>query len=115
MKIIRSNQTTGFKNSPTCTGLAFPFDDKQLNIAIVTVHGRYPQKGYVTNEVCHEIAYVLSGTGTVAKRGGSEQALAKSDAVLIEPGEDYYWEGNQLEMLMPCSPAFYPEQHREIS
>lgn len=44
----------------------------------------------------------------------SEQHLTKGDAVLIEPGEVFYWQGDQLEMLMPCSPAFYPEQHKEV-
>jgi len=115
MKIIRSNQTNGFSNGATCTGFEFPFQDKQINIAVVTVNGRYPEKGYVTNEVCREIAYVLSGTGAVAKRDGSEQPLAKGDAVLLEPGEVFYWQGDQLEMLMPCSPAFYPEQHKAIA
>lgn len=114
MKIVRSDQAKAFSNSATCKGLEFPFDDRQLNIAIVTVDGRYPETGYVTNEVCREIGYVLSGTGAVCLRDGSEQPLAKGDAVLLEPGEVYYWRGQELEMLMPCSPAFYPEQHKEI-
>ncbi len=113
MKVIKNTETKHFSNSGTCEGFEFAFGDPDLNIAVVTVDGRYPEKGYLTNEVCREIAYVLSGTGVVGKRDG-EQMLAKGDAVLIEPGEVFYWQGEKLEMLMPCSPAFYPEQHKEV-
>jgi len=32
---------------------------------------------------------------------------------LIEPGEKYYWEG-KMTMFMPCVPAWYAEQHKEV-
>jgi hypothetical protein len=35
------------------------------------------------------------------------------DLVLIEPGEKYFWEGN-MDLFIPCSPAWYPEQHKLI-
>jgi len=31
----------------------------------------------------------------------------------IIKGEKYFWEG-EMEMFMPCTPAWYPEQHKEI-
>jgi mannose-6-phosphate isomerase-like protein (cupin superfamily) len=115
MKKIKSTETNSFSNSDTCSGFEFPFEDKDLNIAVITVNGRYPEKGYLTNEVCKEIGYVLSGSGAVGKSDGEIQTLSKGDAVLIEAGEIFYWQGDNLEMLMPCSPAFYPEQHKEIN
>jgi hypothetical protein len=33
---------------------------------------------------------------------------------MVNPGERFYWEGNALEMLMPCAPAFSPAQHKEV-
>ncbi len=113
MKIIKSDGTNSFSNSNTCKGYEFPFHDKDLNIAVITINGRYPEKGYLVNEVCKEVAYVLSGTGVIGKRNSTQQ-LAKGDAVFIDAGETFFWEGDRLEMLMPCSPAFYPEQHKEV-
>jgi mannose-6-phosphate isomerase-like protein (cupin superfamily) len=114
MQIITKSQTTSFSNSPTCSGEEFAFGDKDLNIAVVTVNGRYPARGHLLNKVCKEIAYVLSGHGKV---GVDDQVheLKPGDAVLIVPGERFYWEGSDLRMVMPCSPAFYPEQHVEVA
>ncbi|HEY4963626.1 MAG TPA: cupin domain-containing protein [Candidatus Saccharimonadales bacterium] len=113
MKLIPKSQTISFNNSPTCSGFEFAFGDKDINAAVVTVDGRYPEKGLLVNEVCKEIAYVLSGNGSVGV-GDMVVKLSPGDAVLINPGEKFYWEGNKLEMLMPCTPAFYPEQHKEL-
>jgi hypothetical protein len=33
--------------------------------------------------------------------------------ILIEPEEKYYWDGN-FTLFVPCTPAWYPEQHEEI-
>lgn len=113
MKTIKKADAISFSNSSTCTGFAFAFGDKDLDIAVVTVDGRYPEKGQLINEKCKEIAYVLSGNGKVGVDGKVQQ-LNPGDAVLIIPGEKFFWEGNKLEMLMPCSPAFYKEQHKEV-
>ena len=114
MQIITRSQATPFSNSSTCKGLEFAFGDKDLNVALVTVNGRYPAEGHLINEVCKEIAYVVSGTGKVGVHDQIHE-LGVGDAVLIQPGERFYWEGDDLQMLMPCSPAFYPEQHKEVA
>ena len=113
MKVVKQSETNSFSNSSTCEGVEYPFGDKDLNVAIVTVDGRYPDKGHLVNEVCKEIAYVISGTGLVGVDDVTHD-LAPGDAVLIQPGEKFYWQGEKLEMIMPCSPAFYPEQHKEV-
>jgi mannose-6-phosphate isomerase-like protein (cupin superfamily) len=113
MKVITKAQTDRFSNSDSCRGYGFSFGDKDLDIALVTVNGRYPAEGHLTNEACKEIGYILSGSGKV---GVDDEAydLEPGDAVLINPGERFYWEGKHLRMLMPCNPAFYPEQHKEV-
>jgi mannose-6-phosphate isomerase-like protein (cupin superfamily) len=115
MKIIRKSETESFTNGPTCTGYGPSFGDKDLDIAVVTVNGRYPEEGYVLNEVCKEIAYVLNGSGRLVMGNEEIQDVEIGDTVMIQPGEKYYWEGENLEMIMPCSPAFYPAQHKSTT
>lgn len=114
MKVIKKSETESFSNGPTCTGYGFPFGDKDMDIAVVTVNGRYPEVGYVLNEVCKEVAYVLRGSGRLIMGDGVAKDVGPGDAAMIQPGEKYYWEGKSLEMIMPCSPAFYPEQHKKV-
>jgi len=113
MRVISKTDVTPFSNSPTCSGFAFEFGDKDLDIAVVTVDGRYPETGHLTNKVCKEIAYVLSGNGSVGVDNVVHE-LHPGDAVMILPGERFFWQGEKLKMLMPCNPAFYPEQHKEV-
>jgi mannose-6-phosphate isomerase-like protein (cupin superfamily) len=86
--------------------------DKDINVAYVEIRGRYPDKGRVTNEVCKEMAYITEGKGKIVVEG-EEIELNELDLILLEPGERYYWEGN-LKMVVPCTPAWYPEQHKEV-
>jgi len=112
MKIVRKNQTKEFKNSAVCTGVEFPLEDKDINFSIIKVNGRYPDKNKVVNLKCKELAYIIRGSGKLFV-GSTETNLNEGDLVFIEPGEAYYWEGN-MEMFVPCTPAWYPEQHKEI-
>lgn len=74
--------------------------------------GRYPEKSYVVNEVCKELVYVIKGSGKLVA-GNEVEKINQGDVVLLLPGEKYYFEA-QLTMFMPCSPAWYPEQHKQI-
>lgn len=111
MKIVRANQAQEFKNSEACTAIEYPLGDKDINGAVIRLNGRYPEKGYVTNEVCKELVYVIEGSGRLVA-GDEEQEIRQSDLALLLPGEKYYFEG-RLTMFMPCSPAWYPEQHKQ--
>lgn len=113
MKVIYNSETVSFSNSSTCEGIEFPFKDEDINIAVVTVDGRYPDKGHLMNEISKEIACVISGSGIVGV-DEVEHALQPGDAVLIRPGERFFWQGDNLRMLMSCIPAFKPEQHKEV-
>ena len=99
MKIVHKDQTKEFKNSETCTAIEYPMDDKDIN-------------GAVINLKCKEMAYVIKGSGKIIiEEKGVE--LKEGDLVLVEPGEKYFWEGN-LVMFVPCTPAWHPEQHKEV-
>jgi mannose-6-phosphate isomerase-like protein (cupin superfamily) len=114
MKIIKKADSTDFANSNTCYGVEYRFKDKDLDIARITIDGRYPAKGHLINKVIKEIIYVLGGSGVVGV-GDKEYILRPGDAVFIKPKERYYLRGKSMRLLVPCSPAFYPEQHIEVS
>lgn len=113
MKYISKSQAEPFANGPTCTGLAYDLD-KGLDIALITINGRYPQTGHALNENAKEAAYVISGTGKIG-RDGHEQELRPGDAIFVDKNEPYYWVGDDLVILTPSAPAFEPEHHRHVN
>lgn len=112
MKIIHKNQTKIFKNSEVCTAIEYPMDDKDINGAVIELSGRYPDKGRTVNLKCKEMAYIIKGSGRLVAEG-EEIKLNERDLVLIEAGEKFFWEGN-MTIFMPCTPAWYPEQYKEV-
>lgn len=112
MKFLSKNQTKTFNNSNTCTAIEYPINDPDINIAVIKINGRYPETGRTVNLVCKELVYISEGNGKVIIEG-KEISLHQGDVVLIEKGEKYYWDGN-LTMVVPCTPAWYPEQHKEV-
>lgn len=110
MKISLKSQRKEFKNGNYCTAYEYPMDENMINGSLIVLSGRYPETGCALNEVSKEMAYVVKGSGRVTVEG-KEHALAEGDIVLIDPGEKYFWEGN-MEIFMPCVPAWSPEQHR---
>lgn len=112
MKEIRKDQTQRFKNSPVCTAIEYPLGDEDINGAVIELAGRYPDEGRVVNEKCKGLSFIISGSGKVVVEG-KEVELQEGDMVLIEPGERYYWDG-EMTMLMSCTPAWSPEQYKEV-
>ena len=96
-----------------CTAVEYPLEDKDINAVVIKIDGRYPNEGRTVNEKCKELVYVMSGKGKLVVEG-KEVDLKTGTVVLIEPGERFYWEGKELEMFMPCTPAWYSEQHKEV-
>ena len=113
MKVVKKSQSKRFKNSDKCTAYEYPLNDKDINGSVIKIAGRYPDNGSVMNEVCKELAFVLSGTVTL-NADGKKVKLEKGDEVLIEPGEKYYWDG-KCKLFIVCTPAWYPKQHREVN
>lgn len=99
-----------FKNSEACEGVAYSDKSAPVDMAVIDITGRYPEKGWAVNQVVHEIAYVKRGTGNLAIKGRGVTKLEESFVVLIEPGERYAWEGD-MTIVVACSPPFNPEQH----
>ncbi len=112
MKLVKLNQAEAFANGDKCKVLEYPLEDKDINCATAILTGRYPDKGYCVNEECKELIYVIEGKGTLNKKEEIIQ-FEKGDVILIEKGEKYYWDAN-CRIVMPCTPAWYPEQHKFI-
>lgn len=112
MKIVKQKEAVAFENSRTCKGIEYPLNDKDINFSIATITGRYPEEGYCTNLECKELIYCLEGKGELITKE-EKISFQKGDCILIQKGEVYYWEGN-CEIIMPCIPAWYPEQHKLV-
>ena len=112
MKIVRLDDAEKYQNSDSCTVYEYELNDPDINCATGTIEGRYPDKGYCVNEECKELIYVLEGFGTLNKEGEKINFKA-GDVILINKGEPYYWEAS-CKIIMPCTPAWYPAQHRIV-
>lgn len=112
MKLVKLEQAQEFSNSDKCKGLEYPLEDKDINFSIATIQGRYPDSSYCMNEACKELIYVIEGNGSLNKKDEKIE-FKKGDAILIEKGEAYFWDAH-CTIAMPCTPAWYPEQHKLI-
>lgn len=113
MEYIAAEEVKIFAKNPVCIVQEYESQDKDINIAVATISGRYPEKDWAMNEKCKEMAFVLKGSGKVHIEDRIIE-LSENDMVLILPNEKYYWEGN-MTLLLPSSPAWYPGQYKVIS
>ncbi len=113
MKFVPKDQAKKHVNGPTCVAYEYGTGDKDIDAAVGVINGRYPEQGFVVNEVCKELVCVVSGTGSVSTNSQTAR-LKPGDVVFLEANEPYYFEGDNLTIFMPCSPAWYPEQHKMV-
>lgn len=113
MKIVKKSQTNTFQNSEFCTAVEYPMGDPDINGAVIVLTGRYPETGKVVNTKCKELAYIIKGSGKLIL-DEQEVDVSEGDLVLVEANENYCWEGN-MTMFVPCTPAWYPQQHKEVN
>ena len=112
MQITTKSQRKEFKNGDYCIAFEYPREDKNINGAVIKLSGRYPDKGWAANEVCKEMGYIISGSGKLVVED-KEYELTAGDLVLINPGEKFYWQGD-MEIFMPCAPAWSPNQYKTV-
>jgi mannose-6-phosphate isomerase-like protein (cupin superfamily) len=91
MKIVKKEDAKKLKNSATSYLLEYSIglNDKDIDLAINAINGRYPNKGYCSNKECKELIYVLEGTGTLNKQDQHLDFNA-GDVLLIDKGEIYF-------------------------
>lgn len=112
MKFISKEDSEKFEHSDKCTVYEYSFGDKDIDCAIAEISGRYPESGFVVNNECKELIYVLEGEGKVVTRDNVIE-FKEGDAFIIESKEQYFWDA-RCKVLMPCTPAFTPDQYEHI-
>ena len=113
MKIVRYEESEKMSNGKDCNVWEYPLGDSDINCAVSEINGRFPDDGYCYNEICKEMFFVSSGSGILHFQNGECINFNEKDVLLIEPGEVYYLEGS-CTLVIPCSPAWYPEQHKRV-
>lgn len=100
-----------FENSPVCKGIGYAAEGASMDIAKIELTGRYPERGWVMNEISYEMAYVLSGSGEFIRENEETLQVGEGDVVSIEAGKKYAWCG-MMTIIVPCNPPFDPTQHK---
>lgn len=112
MKKIALEQTQEYKNSELCIATEYNFKDKDIDISTAEIKGRYPENGYCVNTEVKEMIYVISGSGKIITES-KIITFKQGDAILIDKGEKYRWDA-ECTVVMACSPAWTPEQHKVV-
>lgn len=55
MQIIKKENAIKGSNSKFCETLEYSFDDKDIDLGVATITGRYPESGYCVNTVSKEL------------------------------------------------------------
>lgn len=110
--IYKSFKDTELFEGKTNKTYEYNIEDADINYCIVDIDGRFPTEKWAINRKCKEMAHVLSGSGILVIEGTTYK-LKPDDVVLIDVNEKYYWEG-KMRLGIPCSPAWYPEQHEVV-
>lgn len=111
MKKWSDNEGVAFKNSELCFGREYNPGSGTIDIAKISIRGRYPQTGWGYLEDTYEMAVIVNGTGFIEIKNGYRKELVTGDVVYIEPLERFCW-GGSMDMIVPCSPAFDPAKHK---
>lgn len=113
MQVIKKNNAIKGANSDKCKTLEYSFNDKDIDLGIATITGRYPEKGYCVNKISKELIYVLEGTGKIYFDNNYIE-FEKGDSILVKPGEKYYWCTEYCVVSMSCTPAWNEKQHKLV-
>ena len=113
MKFIKSNDAVNGANSDKCKTLEYSFGDKDIDLGVAVITGRYPDAGYCVNLMSKELIYVLDGAGKLCFEDKMIE-FQKGDGILIDKNEKYYWETEYCQVAMACTPAWTEEQHQLV-
>ncbi len=110
MQIVKQKKTRRRDASPTTSVEEYLMPEKTVSGATAIIYGRYPEKGFVTNLVSHELALVLSGNGFIGTKR-KRIAIELGDCILIQPREKYYWDGH-MALFIVSAPRWRAKQHK---
>lgn len=110
MQIIKRKDVFEGSNSDKCKIFGYSFEDKDMDVCIAVITGRYPDLGYCQNLVCKELIYVLEGSGKLYFEDKVVE-FSQGDSVWIGINEKYYWDSSYCKVSITSSPAWYKEQY----
>lgn len=113
MKIIKSSEAIKAAHSDKCKNTEYSFGDKDIDLGLATITGRYPENGFCINLISKELVYVLEGSGRLCFEDRSVE-FSEGDSILINNNEKYYWETEYCKVSMACTPAWSIEQYKLI-
>jgi mannose-6-phosphate isomerase-like protein (cupin superfamily) len=111
MKKWSDNEGVEFRNSDLCFGREYKTDTGSIDIAKISIRGQFPQGGWGYLEESHEMAVITRGHGYIETKDGEREELIEGDVVYIEPMKRFRW-GGDMDMIVPCGPAFDPRKHK---
>lgn len=112
MKHLSQSQAQRFENGAV-TSWEYEMQDANLNVAPISIKGRYPENGYTSNIVSDSIVHVMSGSGAIALHDGTITELVANDQVHLLVGDTYFFEG-QLDILYAAAPSWTPQQAKHV-
>ena len=112
MEIIRKSEKRVVKPTPLVEIHEYDTEDGFVSGGTAIIKGRYPEVGYVTNEVLKELVYVLSGSGKLIMLNETVE-FSEGDVLFIDHKEVFAWEGDMV-LFMATTPKFDPAQHKEV-
>ena len=87
--------------------------DKDIDLGIATISGRYPDERYGVNLISKELIYVIEGNG-ILNFENEKIEFSEGDSILIEPNEKYYYDTEYCKISMSCTPVWSIEQHKLV-
>ena len=113
MQFIKKSNAVKGANSDKCKTLEYSFKDKDMDLGIATITGRYPENGFCVNTISKELIYVLDGNGKLYFENNCIE-FEEGDSILINSNEKYYWDSTYCIVSMACTPAWNEEQHKLV-
>lgn len=112
MQFIPRLQAERYQNG-SVVSWEYAMKSARLNVAPISINGRYPIEGFTSNTVSDSVVHVTQGSGFLYLIDGTELRLSQNDQVHIAPNDIYYFEGN-LEIIYAASPSWSFEQTQQI-
>ena len=113
MQFIKKSNAVKGANSDKCETLEYSFKDKDMDLGIAIITGRYPENGFCVNTISKELIYVLDGNGKLYFENNCIE-FEEGDSILINSNEKYYWDSTYCIVSMTCTPAWNEEQHKLV-
>lgn len=111
MKYLKKKDSVNYKNDDI-SFLEYPLNDKNIDVSIVTLDGRFPKKDWSVNQKSKELFFILDGLAELTINN-KNISFSKGDVVIIDPLEKYFWTGKAT-FLISCTPPWTSEQTKVV-